>query len=84
MADSFAEGEAIQHAALIDNVENNGVTIKQWSPEMLEAFGNAWNEVAAELAAEDEFFAEVWGDLQEFRAGYKVWNDNIYLPRPRN
>ena len=40
--------------------------------------------VPAELAAEDAYFKEVWDDLQEFRAGYKVWNDNIYLPRPRN
>ena len=39
--------------------------------------------MAAELAAEDAFFKEVWDDLQEFRAGYKVWNEAIYLPRPR-
>ena len=51
---------------------------------MLEAFESAWGEVASELAAEDDYFAEVWADLQEFREGYKVWNDNIYLPRPRN
>ena len=42
-----------------------------------------WNEVAAELAAEDEMFKKVWDDLQEFRAGYKIWSNNIYLPRPR-
>jgi len=51
------EGEAIQHAALIDNVENNGVTMKQWSDEMLETFRSTWNEVAAEEAANDAFFA---------------------------
>jgi len=84
ITDNFAEGEGTNFEAMQDNVENNGVTIKQWSPEMLAAFEGAWNEVVAELSAEDEFFAEVWGDLQEFRAGYKVWNDNIYLPRPRN
>ena len=84
ITDNYAEGEATNFAAMQDNVENNGVTIKQWSPEMLEAFETAWDEVAAELASEDEYFAEVWADLQEFRAGYKVWNNNIYLPRPRN
>lgn len=81
---NYAEGEAVNFGAMVDNVENNGVTIKQWPDEMLAAFEAAWTEVAAELAAEDEYFAEVWNDLQEFRAGYKVWSDNIYLPRPRN
>ena len=69
---------------MVDNAENNGVTIKQWDPEILAVFESTWNEVAAELAAEDAYFAEVWADLQEFRAGYKTWGDTIYLPRPRN
>lgn len=81
---NLAEGEATNFAAMVDNVENNGVTIKQWPPEMLETFESTWNEVALELAAEDEFFAEVWADLQEYRAGYKTWGNTIYLPRPRN
>ena len=59
------------------------MTIKQWSPEMLNAFENTWNEVAAEMAAEDAFFKTVWDDLQEFRKGYATWGNNIYLPRPR-
>ncbi len=83
ITDNLAEGEATNFEAMQENVEKNGVTIKQWPPEMLEAFENAWNEVATELAAEDGFFKEVWDDLQEFRAGYKVWNESIYLPRPR-
>jgi TRAP-type mannitol/chloroaromatic compound transport system substrate-binding protein len=78
---SLAEGEATNYAAMVDNTENNGVKIKQWSPEMLELFESTWNEVAAELAAEDEYFAKVWADLTEYRAGYKIWSNNIYLPR---
>jgi TRAP-type mannitol/chloroaromatic compound transport system substrate-binding protein len=81
---NYAEGEAVNFGAMVENVEKNGVTIRQWPDEMLDAFEGAWAEVAAELAAEDEFFAEVWADLQEFREGYKVWSDNIYLKRPRN
>ncbi len=81
---NYAEGEAVNFGAMVENVEKNGVTIRQWPDEMLDAFEGAWTEVAAELAAEDEFFAEVWADLQEFREGYKVWSDNIYLKRPRN
>jgi TRAP-type mannitol/chloroaromatic compound transport system substrate-binding protein len=78
---SLAEGEATNYAAMVDNTENNGVKIKQWSPEMLELFESTWNEVAAELAAEDEYFAKVWADLAEYREGYKIWSNNIYLPR---
>ncbi|NVO54213.1 TRAP transporter substrate-binding protein [Rhodobacteraceae bacterium B1Z28] len=81
MADSFAEGEAIQHAALIDNVENNGVTLKQWSPEMLDTFRATWEEVAAEEAANDAFFAQVLADMNEFRDGYALWKTNAFLPR---
>ena len=81
MADSFAEGEAIQHAALIDNVENNDVQIKQWNDEMLATFRATWEEVAAEQAANDEFFNKVLTDMNEFRDGYAVWKENAFLPR---
>ena len=80
---NYAEGEAKNFAAMNENVENNGVTIRQWPVEMLETFEATWNEVAGELAAEDEYFKLVWDDLQEFRTGYKTWVNNIYLPRPR-
>ena len=81
---NFAEGEAKNWPAMVTNVEEHGVQIKQWTPEQLNAFESAWLEVAGELAAEDPFFAEVWNDLQEFRAGYSTWFNNIYLPRPYN
>ena len=80
---NYAEGEATNFAAMVDNVENNGVQIKQWSPEILATFESTWAEVAGELAAEDAYFKEVWDDLQEYRAGYKTWGNTIYLPRPR-
>ena len=80
---NYAEGEAKNFEAMIANVEENGVTIRQWPAEMLTTFENTWNEVALELAAEDEYFKLVWDDLQEFREGYKTWVNNIYLPRPR-
>ncbi|MCK0151782.1 TRAP transporter substrate-binding protein [Marivita sp. S6314] len=81
MADSFAEGEAIQHAALIDNVENNGVEMKQWSEEMLATFEATWDAVAEEEAANDAFFAKVLADMTEFRDGYSMWKENAFLPR---
>lgn len=81
MADSFAEGEAIQHDALIDNVENNGVTIKTWNDEMLNTFRATWEEVAEEEAANDAFFAKVLNDMNAFREGYAIWKENAFLPR---
>jgi TRAP-type mannitol/chloroaromatic compound transport system substrate-binding protein len=78
---NLAEGEATNYSAMVDNVDNNGVTIKKWDPEMLSMFRSAWEEVANEMAADDEFFAKVWADLSEYREGYKIWSTNIYLPR---
>lgn len=81
MADSFAEGEALQFAAMKDNVENNGVTMKQWSPEMLDLFRSTWEEVATEESANNDFFAEVYADMATFREGYQMWKENAFLPR---
>ncbi len=81
MTDSFAEGEAIQHDVLKDNVDNKGVIMKQWSPEMLTLFKETWDEVAAEEAANDEFFAKVLADMTQFRDGYQLWKENAFLPR---
>ncbi|MFK7743744.1 MAG: TRAP transporter substrate-binding protein [Roseobacter sp.] len=81
MADSFAEGEALQFDAMKNNVENNGVIMKQWSPEMLDLFRTTWDEVASEEAAADPFFAEVYADLNTFREGYRLWKENAFLPR---
>jgi len=46
---------------------------------MLAAFEEAWNEVAAELAAEDSDFKRAWESLSAFRADYKTWKDLGYL-----
>lgn len=81
MTDSYAEGEAIQFDVMNDNVENNGVIIKTWSDEMLDTFRTTWDEVAAEEAANDPFFAKVLADMNEFRDGYKIWKENAFLPR---
>lgn len=81
MTDSFAEGEAIQHAALKENVENNGVIIKQWSPEMLDLFRSTWDDVVKEEATNDAFFKTVLDDMNTFRDGYQLWKTNAFLPR---
>ncbi|WP_343565307.1 TRAP transporter substrate-binding protein [Kiloniella sp. b19] len=81
MADSFAEGEAIQHAVMQENVAKHGVKIKKWSQEMLDTYKATWEEVAKEEAAKDPFFAKVYADLKTFRDGYQIWKDNAFLPR---
>jgi TRAP-type mannitol/chloroaromatic compound transport system substrate-binding protein len=57
------------------------VTIKDWSPEMLDVFRATWEEVAAEEAAGNEFFARVLADMTEFREGYELWKSHAFLPR---
>ena len=81
MADSFAEGEYMQFEALQRNVEENGVQIRKWSPEMLATFKATWDEVAAEESANDPFFKEVYDNLTAFRAQYDLWEENAFLPR---
>ena len=81
IARTLAEGEAVNYPAMIENVEKNGVIIKRWTPEMLDSFKQAWDEVAAEQVAADPFFKTVWDDLAEFRKGYAIWAANAYLPR---
>jgi len=76
--EGLAEGEAIQSAALKE-LEAKGVQIHRWSPEILDALHNAWDEVATELAAGDETFKKAWDSLQSFRENYKIWKDLGYL-----
>ncbi|MCR9256260.1 MAG: TRAP transporter substrate-binding protein [Alphaproteobacteria bacterium] len=74
----FAEGEAIQGKALIE-LKEKGVIIHRWPDEILDQLEAAWEEVAAEIAAENEDFKRVWANLQEFRAEYAVWRELGYL-----
>ncbi|MBL4645124.1 MAG: TRAP transporter substrate-binding protein [Rhizobiales bacterium] len=78
---NLAEGEATNFSAMVENVEKRGVIIKKWNQDILDTFHSTWDEVAAEMASEDEFFAKVWNDMSEYRKGYKTWVQNIYLPR---
>ena len=77
---SFAEGEAVQAAAIEQNAKD-GVQSIYWSNTMLAAFKGAWEDVAREQSAKDPFFKKVYDDLQDFHKGYKVWQELGYLPR---
>jgi TRAP-type mannitol/chloroaromatic compound transport system substrate-binding protein len=80
LTNSFAEGESAQFSVMAQAAEN-GVQIRYWSDDMLNTFSTTWDEVASEFAAEDPFFAKVWADLSEFRAGYDLWESHAFLPR---
>ena len=81
MANSFAEGEAIQFEVMKKNVEQNGVKNMYWSDEMLATFKQTWDEVVAEEQAKDAFFKKVYEDLTNFRNGYDLWEAYAFLPR---
>jgi TRAP-type mannitol/chloroaromatic compound transport system substrate-binding protein len=80
MADSLAEGEALQHDVMIENVEKNGVKIMRWSDADLAIFKKTWEEVIVEQS-KDATFSKVWGDMKKFRDGYQLWKSNAFLPR---
>lgn len=75
----LAEGDAIQVAALRELRDDHGVEVRRFSPETIEALEKAWNEVAADLSADNENFARVWASLSSFREDYAVWGDVGYL-----
>ena len=73
----LAEGEAIQAKALLE-LQEKGVTINRWPPEMLEVLEAKWGEVVEDEKANPDF-AKSWESLQNFRKDYKVWSDLGYL-----
>ena len=73
----LVEGEAIQFAAL-QELQDKGVQIHKWPPEMLAEFEEAWGVVVTEQQKDPEF-KKVWDSLQEFRENYTIWRDLGYL-----
>jgi len=78
IVDNLALAEASQFKALHE-LRTKGVQLHRWPQEMLAAFEAAWQEVAAEQAAQDADFKRAWESLQAFRANYKIWKDLGYL-----
>lgn len=78
IAYGLAEGEAIQFAALQD-LQEKGVTIHTWSPEILDALRAAWLEVVEEEKQANPNFAKAWDSLETFREQYAIWRKIGYL-----
>ena len=78
VARTAARGEAIQLEPLA-NIEAAGVTIHTWNDEMMDAFRNAWEELAAEKSAQDEDFRRALESLESFREQFATWSDLAYM-----
>lgn len=74
----IALSEASQADAL-QELEGHGVQFHEWSPEIMDALRQGWQDVAAEEAAADEDFARVWESLQAFRERYAQWRRLGYV-----
>ena len=60
-------------------LQSKGVQIHSWSPEILKAFEEKWQEVVAEQKAKSPEFAKIWASYSDYRAKYKIWRENGYL-----
>ncbi|MGB1092409.1 MAG: TRAP transporter substrate-binding protein, partial [Oceanobacter sp.] len=80
ITNSIAESEYIQFEAIRANIEERGVTVKEWPADMLAAYKKAWMEVVEEQKA-DPTFAAVYKDLSTFRENYKLWSSRAFVPR---
>ncbi len=78
LLDSLANSEAAQPPA-IKKLEELGVQIHKWSPEMIALFEEKWLEVVEEESEKNEQFSRVWNSVKKFRTSYARWRDLGYL-----
>lgn len=69
---TFTEGEAMQGAALKRMVAK-GVQLKQWSPEIIQAFRQTTQQVLQEESLNDKDFDRTLKSLTVFRQQYANW-----------
>ena len=74
----LGEGEALQFDAMIAN-EKDGVKLVDWTPEQLDVFRKAWEEVLAEEKSANPDVARFMDSFEAFHDKYKVWGDRAYL-----
>ncbi|MDA1088715.1 MAG: TRAP transporter substrate-binding protein [Proteobacteria bacterium] len=70
----LAEGEASQFQAL-KALQSQGVVIRRWPGEILDALKAAWVQVAKEESKADKDFNRVWKSLSDFRDTYTIWRE---------
>jgi TRAP-type mannitol/chloroaromatic compound transport system substrate-binding protein len=67
-------------ALALEKLRASGVTIKQWSPELLDAFRKNTEIVLKEKAAADPEFAAAWENQKKFVARGVDWRNLSRLP----
>ncbi|MGI9381771.1 MAG: TRAP transporter substrate-binding protein [Methyloligellaceae bacterium] len=67
--------EGAQQPGALQKLQDEGVQLHRWSPEMLAVFKKGWDEVAAEMSEKDPDFKRAWTSLSAFREKYKIWDD---------
>jgi TRAP-type mannitol/chloroaromatic compound transport system substrate-binding protein len=77
---ALAKAEALQ-GEMLAKFARDGVTMRQFSPQMLEAFAKAAKEVLAEESAKDATFKKVADSMMAFQEKNRDWHNLGYLPR---
>jgi len=70
----LAEGAAAQFKAL-KKLQIEGVAIRRWPNEIINALKLAWVQVAKEETKADRDFKRVWQSLNAFRENYAIWRE---------
>ncbi len=80
---TLTQGASAQPAAVKALAEQDGIEIRTFSPEIMEALRAAWDEVAVEESEKNEMFGRVMESYTSFRADYAQWQDLGYVkPQP--
>lgn len=64
-----------ENADAVQAFKKNGVEVRQFAPEIIEAFRRATAEVMTEQSAANADFKRVWDSLSAYREGNAAWSD---------
>ena len=72
MRNMIAAGEAAQWQAMKE-LQQEGVHLKRWPPEILVAFEDTWLDVVKEESRNNPNFARIYKSYADFRGNYAIW-----------
>ncbi len=78
MRDSIGRAEAMQIDAL-EQIKEQGIKLRRWSPDLLLTFEAAWGAVAKEEMATNPRFRQLYESYEQFRNNYEFWKRFSYL-----
>jgi TRAP-type mannitol/chloroaromatic compound transport system substrate-binding protein len=70
----IAAGEAAQWKAMKE-LQEAGVQLRRWPPEILVSFEDAWIEVVKEESEKNPNFARIYSSFAQFRENYAIWRN---------